>query len=221
MTNPNLSKLGHSIHVTLTNRGGVGKSANAASLIAYMRTHFDDQVYGYDTDASNQTLMSRYKMLPVKKIDLMDGDNDAYVSPRKLDEFYSMAIETPGVHVIDNPDALFRPMLSYMGERGIPELAEEHNTPFYVHCTIANVNGRANNCVESLELMADRFSHTIKFVVWINEMQGVPEIDRVAVVDHPRFLALAERIAGVVNVNAVADGVIDRTIFPQLDKVNW
>lgn len=183
------------IHLTLTGKGGVGKSFISAILANYLKQQ-DTPLYAADTDPSNPTFSS-IKYFDVKHINIMTESMN--IDRSRFDELIENLIEHDGNCVVDNGSSSFLPMMAYMLENGVFEFLANAGKTVYVHAVLIGGEGLIETlrCVETLVKAG-----VPNLVIWLNEFFGPVERDGKGFRDSAAFRDNKDMISAVIKVPA-------------------
>lgn len=150
------------VHFVLQGKGGVGKSLVSSMLFQYLPKNIN--CVGIDTDPVNATF-SRCVDLNVKRLDIMDADND--IDSRKFDKLMEIILsQSDDNHIIiDSGASSFIPLCSYLKENNAIDLIKEYGNKVVLHSIITG--GQAlGDTLAGLGTLASSFDAPI--VVWLN-----------------------------------------------------
>lgn len=153
------------IHLILQGKGGVGKSLIASLLCQYLMER-GGEVQAFDTDPVNQTLAA-YKTLPVKALQLMDGDE---IDRRKFDELIEDILTVKGDVVVDNGAASFVPLSAYLKENQMVDFFSDSGMRVLIH-TVFTGGQAMKETADGLVSLARHFP-SVPLVVWLNRYFG-------------------------------------------------
>ncbi len=147
------------IHFVGGEKGGVGKSLVSRVLAQYM---IDQSIpfLGFDTDRSHGALLRFYTDFASPVV------VDSYES---LDAIVEAALEVPERRIlVDLAAQTHDPLVRWMDESGVLELAEEQNLSVrYWH-----VMDSGKDSVDLLGKLLNRFGSRLKYVIVLNELRG-------------------------------------------------
>lgn len=183
------------IHLTLTGKGGVGKSWITTALANYCAS-LEAPLYCADTDPSNPTF-SAYKRFAAKHINIMT--NEMNIDRSKFDELIETLVEHDGNCVVDNGSSSFLPMMAYMLENDVIPFLQGHGKTVYVHAVMVGGAGldETLRCIDTLLK-----SQVARLVVWENEFFGPVVKNGKKFTDSEVYTKNKGRIAGVIRVPA-------------------
>ncbi len=148
-----------SIHLIGGEKGGVGKSVVARVVAQYL---IDKEIpfLGFDTDRSHGSLLRFYSQ---------------FASPLLVDRYESMdaiveaATQQPDRRIlVDLAAQTHEPLVKWMDESGVLELAEELGLSFvYWH-----VMDSGKDSADLLKKLLDRFESRLKYVLVLNQLRG-------------------------------------------------
>jgi cellulose biosynthesis protein BcsQ len=182
------------IHIILQGKGGVGKSLVAAFIAQYFGVK-NDAIYCADTDPVNDTF-ARYKSFGVKRINIMNGDNN--INARAFDGLVESLVAHEGVSVIDNGASTFVPLSSYLAENDVIELLQNAGKEVFVH-TVLTGGQAIDDTMSGLNALLK--AQPAPIVVWENEFFGEVSKDGFKFKDTILYRDNADRIRGIIKIH--------------------
>ena len=186
------------LHLTLGDKGGIGKSFIAALMAQYI---IDNVVYAkpicIDLDCKNKTF-SRYAGLGVELIDVRtDGDID-----RSKFDILINRIATAGeddILIADVGGNVYVPMTDYMRVNEVYEMIMNIGVEIILHIPVVG-GGDLFPTLQTLdEIMGDTPSD-VMVSVWINQKNGKVEYQGKSFEESERFYDYQERIRNVTYI---------------------
>lgn len=160
-------------NIILQGKGGVGKSFISSLIAQYyheLRGDNGESLVCVDTDPNNATFFS-ISALSVNHLTLLDrvGKFD----PRKFDTLILNMLESKDKDfVIDNGATSFIPLIEYISEN---DTFTTLSDKFEIILHVPIVGGQAQkDTINGFVQLLEKYSG-VKFVVWINEFQGLIE----------------------------------------------
>ena len=158
------------LHLTLGDKGGIGKSFIASLMAQYYRENMPGvQVDCLDMDPKNKTL-SRYGDLNVTLIDVQtDGDIDK----KKFDIFVNRVLDAPddGVVIADVGGNIYISLTDYLRVNEILELLMENGVEVTLNIPIVG-GGDLFPTLKTLDELMVSTPPTVKASIWINQKNG-------------------------------------------------
>lgn len=185
---------GHSIHMSLQGKGGVGKSLISSILAQYFAAR-NHTVHCFDTDPVNRTLF-QYKSLNVERLDLLD--EDGAIDQRVYDSLFDRLLTEDATFVIDNGASTFIQLWRYLLEWGAAEALAERNKRLYIHTVITGGQALLDTLHGFHSLAASSSQQNI--VVWLNEYFGRIERDGKKFEQMTAFQESQSRVYGSVHL---------------------
>ena len=185
------------IHFVLQGKGGVGKSMIAAVLAQYLTEH-DRQPMCIDTDPVNATLAG-YTALPVRRIELMEGDE---INPRKFDAMVELIAPAQADVIVDNGAASFVPLASYLISNQVPVLFQDMGHELIVHTVITGGQALQDTMTGFVNLV-EQFPAECQFAVWLNPYWGTVEFEGKTFEQMRAYTANKERVSAIIHIPAL------------------
>ena len=182
------------IHFVLQGKGGVGKSMIAAVLAQYLTEH-DRQPMCIDTDPVNATLAG-YTALPVRRIELMEGDE---INPRKFDAMVELIAPAQADVIVDNGAASFVPLASYLISNQVPVLFQDMGHELIVHTVITGGQALQDTMTGFVNLV-EQFPAECQFAVWLNPYWGAVEFEGKTFEQMRAYTANKERVSAIIHI---------------------
>ena len=160
------------IHLTLSGKGGVGKSV-VARLVAEFLDAQGDPPLCFDADPVNASFAA-VPAFAARKVELLNSEQK--IDGSKFDAMIEDILAAERSIVIDSGAASYLALLSYLQENDIVELFKAHGFEVYLHTIItggAAVTFTTQNFVD----VAERFGKTASVVVWLNHFWEIVERD--------------------------------------------
>jgi hypothetical protein len=181
------------INLTLTGKGGVGKSWVSAALANYLR-NIDVPLYAADTDPSNPTFAS-VKYFGAQHINIMTESMN--IDRSRFDELIEALISHEGNCVVDNGSSSFLPMMAYMLENDVLQFLASHGKTVYVHAVLVGGEGLD----ETLRCIGTLINAGVpNLVVWENEFYGPVIRNGKTFVESDVYKKNRDRFAGVIRI---------------------
>ncbi|MBR4737956.1 MAG: conjugal transfer protein TraL [Rhodocyclaceae bacterium] len=182
------------IHFVLQGKGGVGKSMIAAVLAQYLTEH-DRQPMCIDTDPVNATLAG-YTALPVRRIELMEGDE---INPRKFDAMVELIAPAQADVIVDNGAASFVPLASYLISNQVPVLFQDMGHELIVHTVITGGQALQDTMTGFVNLV-EQFPAECQFAVWLNPYWGAVEFEGKTFEQMRAYTANKDRVSAIIHI---------------------
>jgi cellulose biosynthesis protein BcsQ len=192
--NTEKSAVKNSIHFTLQGKGGVGKSLVSSILAQYFRNQQPDNVFCYDTDPINQTLVN-YKSLGAIHVPLMEGSK---INERKFDDLIETLIKKDGIFIVDNGASSFVPLSSYLIENDVIQVLKEAKREVFIHCVITGGQSLMDTLAGFAELAKQTKSNNI--VIWLNEYFGSVEANGKIFTEMKVYQDHADKVCGILRI---------------------
>lgn len=185
------------IHFVLQGKGGVGKSMIAAVLAQYLTEHAR-QPMCIDTDPVNATLAG-YTALPVRRIELMEGDE---INPRKFDAMVELIAPAETDVIVDNGAASFVPLASYLISNQVPALFQDMKHELIVHTVVTGGQALQDTMTGFVNLV-EQFPAECQFAVWLNPYWGAVEYEGKTFEQMRGYTANKGRISAIIRIPAL------------------
>jgi len=156
----------HTVHFTLTNKGGVGKSLITSLLAQHLRSK-GDIVHCIDSGSMNATF-SGYADLNVKHVALMKGK---IIDERTLDKVIEEIVKTEATYIIDIGSPAFIAVSRYLIEYSVFDLLQKHNRKSAIH-TVITGSKALNDTLSSFDALATQLPLNADLVIWENSYFG-------------------------------------------------
>lgn len=185
------------IHLLVQGKGGVGKSLTATILAQYIAEQTAD-LKCYDTDPVNRTFKG-FKSLNVKAIDLLDKDRN--IDTRTFDDLIEDIAESPSTtFVVDNGASTFIPLSSYMLENDVAKmLTDDLGRELVLHVPIMGGQSFLDT-MAGLDSILKYYPTTVKIVVWLNEKDGLIEVEGKSFEQMKIYTGNKTRITGIITI---------------------
>lgn len=158
-----------SVHITLQEKGGVGKSV-LSSILAQALIESGRRVRCLDCDPFNASL-AKFKALDAKHIKIMTDERKFL--PQSFDQMMLEVVD--GEHdsyIIDNGSASFMQLSKYMFDDGILEKLVEEGLDVYLHSVVV-AGGEQTLVLRNFDQICEGFGDIgAKIVVWENQFLG-------------------------------------------------
>ncbi len=155
------------LHMTLSPKGGIGKSFIASLLTQWLHARGLDPI-AFDNDPANATFKS-FQALNVRKLDLLDGRR---ADRRASNPMYETILAEPGPFVVDNGGSNYLDLMSMLEEADLINGLADEGIQTTVHVPIKG-GGDLNEAVEGFRVVAsDPVLERARLVVWLNEHEG-------------------------------------------------
>lgn len=157
-------------HFVMQGKGGAGKTFVSWLLTQYIKEH-GNLVNGFDIDQQNP-MLSSYKALPIKQIDLTAKEDSSAIDRSKFDNLMHAILDTEGDSVIDTGAKEFTALVGYMEANGIIEVVTDAGKEVALHVVVAG-SDMLSSCMSGLELVMEHLSSSpASIYVWLNEHHG-------------------------------------------------
>jgi hypothetical protein len=186
------------IHLIGGEKGGVGKSVMARLLAQYF---IDKEIpfLGFDTDRSHGALLRFYAGFASPAI------VDHYDA---LDAIMEAAVAQPDRRIlVDLAAQTHDPMVKWMDESGVLDLAEETGIVLYYW----HVMDAGRDSVDLLAKLLDRFGNRLKYVLVLNQIRGDDFSMLKQSGEEARAMSLGARKVALKHLNDAAIQKIDAT----------
>jgi len=186
------------IHLIGGEKGGVGKSVMARLLAQYF---IDKEIpfLGFDTDRSHGALLRFYAGFASPAI------VDHYDA---LDAIMEAAVAQPDRRIlVDLAAQTHDPMVKWMDESGVLDLAEETGIVLYYW----HVMDAGRDSVDLLAKLLDRFGNRLKYVLVLNQIRGDDFSMLKQSGEEARAVSLGARKVALKHLNDAAIQKIDAT----------
>ena len=156
------------LHMTVSPKGGIGKSFVAALLTQWLRDRGASTLVAYDNDPANATLKA-YEALEVRKLDLLSGRRADRMASNPM---YDAILSEPGPFVVDNGGSNYLDLMSFVGETDLIAALKDEGIQTTLHVPIKG-GGDLDEAVEGFKVVAeDPLLKAARLVVWLNEHEG-------------------------------------------------
>lgn len=183
------------LHITLGDKGGIGKTFVATLMAQYLSDTLADMVpYCIDLDPKNKTF-SRYKSLDVKLIDVRtDGDIDR----SKFDLLVNRIVGAREDEVIiaDVGGNVYVSMTDYMRVNEVYELITSHGVQVVLHVPIVG-GGDLFPTLQTLDELVAETPDNVLLSIWINQKNGKVEYMGKSFEESERYYEYRKRIRAV------------------------
>lgn len=159
------------IHFILQGKGGVGKTMLASMLLQAFLSR-GKRCLGIDTDPVNASLAA-FKALPVKEINILEGDGTGNIDIRKFDMLLEELVNAPSdeVIVVDNGASSFVSLSTYIRENDLLATLRDAGHSVVFHSIIVGGQGINDTC-KNLMSLVQNFNEPELLVVWENPFFG-------------------------------------------------
>jgi Mrp family chromosome partitioning ATPase len=181
------------IHLTLTGKGGVGKSWITAAIANYLKMS-EVPLFAADTDPSNPTFAS-IPYFEAKHVNIMTPAMN--IDRSRFDELIEGLVAHQGNCVVDNGSSSFLPMMAYMLENDVINFLINQGKKVYVHAVLVGGEGlmETQRCVDTLIK-----ANVPNLVIWENEFNGPVIKDGKRFVESDLYQENHKRFAGVIRI---------------------
>lgn len=209
------------IHVSLTGKGGVGKTTTMGYLANYMRDRLQVNPVCLDTDPVNKSLAA-YGGLEAKKFDLLvatSEDEEDYgeervegIDPQKFVELFEFVRTAPEDRpiIIDTGATSFIQFSQFLLDYDIfNAVKEETGRNIRIHAVVVGGAAMQHTC-QGLVSLCEAFGESGP-VVWLNDFLGALKQDGVVLEDMAFWEEVKDDLGGVVRLPRLAPS--DKTLL--------
>lgn len=183
------------IHLTLSGKGGVGKSVVARLVAEYLEDQGDTPLC-FDADPVNASFAA-VPAFGARKVELLNADQK--IDSSKFDDMVEDILAAERSIVIDSGAASYLALMSYIEENDIVDLFKTNGFDVYLHTIItggAAVAFTTQNFVD----VAERFGEDASIVVWLNHFWETVERDGKSFTDWRAYAANRDRVDAVIEI---------------------
>lgn len=194
------------IHLTLMNKGGVGKSFVSSVLTQYLMEKSGGDVLCADTDPTTPTFSS-HKAFKAHHINIMTPDMN--IDRETFDDLLDMLISHEGDAVVDNGASSFLPLMAYICQEKVVDFLLDSGKKVVVHAPIVGGQGMRET-VNGLALILDK--QPAPAVIWENELFGPVVHNGKGVTEMPIYRDNKPRVSGVVRLQQRSADTFGKTL---------
>lgn len=192
-----IGEVRRTVHVTLQNKGGVGKTLVASNIAQYL-IEKNRPVVAFDVDPGNHSLAD-IKLLRANIIDPFNSETGE-VNISALDELMEAALTEPADVVIDGGAASFQPLADYLIRMDAAAVLAERGRDLLVHSVIAG-GASFEHTLTGVEELLTQIPAPARFVIWLNEYFGPIGAAGENFEETTIYKTHRERIAGIVRIS--------------------
>ena len=186
------------LHLTLGDKGGIGKSFIAALMAQYiLDNNADTRPICIDIDMKNCTF-SRYAGLGVELIDVRTGGD---IDRSKFDILINRIAGAPddSVIIVDVGGNVYVPMADYMRVNEVYEMIMSIGVEVILHVPIVG-GGDLFPTLQTLDEVMTNTPDDVMVSVWINQKNGKVEYQGKSFEESSRYLDYEKRIRSVTYI---------------------
>ena len=186
------------LHMTLGDKGGIGKSFIAALMAQYYLDNITDvNLTCLDLDPKNTTL-SRYAELGVEHLDVQtNGDIDR----EKFDVFVNRVMEMRdgGVLIADVGGNIYISLTDYLRVNEVFQLMAAGGVDINLHVPIVGA-GDLFATLKTLDELVGSTPEEARIAIWINQKNGPVEYEGKSFEESERFKDYKDRIGSITYI---------------------
>ena len=185
----------NSVHATVQDKGGIGKTLSASMLMQYALDR-GFNIEGVDADPQAPKL-SRITALNVPLLPLiLHGE----IQQSAFDPAFTHIIKSTTATLIDAGSGAFLPLLKYMSDNRLYRVLERAGKQLYYHVVVIS-GPEKQKTAEGAEKLLQRIEGTsAKVVLWQNEKEGIPMFEGKPLEKTDWYKKYQAQIAGIVKI---------------------
>lgn len=183
------------IHLTLSGKGGVGKSV-VARLVAEFLEDQGDPPRCFDADPVNASFAA-VPAFDARKVELLNADQK--IDSSRFDAMVEDILAAERSVVIDSGAASYLALIAYLEENDIIDLFKSHGFQVYLH-TVITGGAAVTFTTQNFTDVAERFGEQASVVVWLNHFWEIVERDGKPFTEWRAYLANQDRVGAVIEI---------------------
>lgn len=152
----------NSTHFVAQSKGGAGKTIVSTILAQYLKSKINE-VYFFDTDASNKTF-SGFQSLNVEKVNVLDENK--MIDQGRFDDLLELLVKVEGTTLTDTGSGEFLAIVNYMIGTDVLSILEDAGKEVVFHVPVV-FDESVKETFICLTTLIENFP-SAKFVVWRN-----------------------------------------------------
>ena len=186
------------LHMTLGDKGGIGKSFIAVLLAQYfLDNKTNANLICLDIDPKNHTF-SRYTELDVERIDVQ---NDGDIEKMRFDLFVNRVLEADedAEIIVDVGGNVYIPLMDYLRVNDVLQMLSETGVEIILHVPIVGA-GDLFPTLKTLDELVASTPDVARVSVWINQKNGRVEYNGKSFEESERYEDYKSRIRSITYI---------------------